>query len=397
MAGRTSVRWAAVFVALATSALYGDDFPQFREQVIDPHCGMICYAVIATDVDGDGRQDIVAVTEDRVLWYQAPGWERRTIIDKQTDRDNVCIAPLDIDGDGLVDFALGAGWTKIGSIQWISRGDSLDKNWRVHLVGHEQWLHRMRFADVLGTGKPQLVISPLNRTVGDGVQLTAFEIPNDPRVEKWPATVIDDKLNRMHNHWHVDFDDDGRIDTLTASEEGIHLFQHTAEGWRKTRVGSGAQDDDPKASGAGEIKTGRLAGGDLFIATVEPMHGTQAVIYTRPDSPDKTWVRTVIDDTLKRGHAVWTADLDGDPADEVIIGHSEAGATGRPGLFVFDDDDGTGVQWMKHVLDDGGVAVEDAFAADMTGDGLIDIVAGGRDTHNIKLYVNLGTSRQPAN
>ena len=46
--------------------------------------------------------------------------------------------------------------------------------------------------------------------------------------------------------------------------------------------------------------------------------------------------RTVIEDTLKQGHAVWAADLDGDGADEILIGHREAG-TGPvkgPGLYV---------------------------------------------------------------
>ncbi len=85
------------------------EFPAFREQVIDPHCGEICYAVTLADVDGDKRQDIVAVTENRVLWYQAPDWKKRVIIEDQTTRDNVCIAAYDIDGDGQIDFALGGG------------------------------------------------------------------------------------------------------------------------------------------------------------------------------------------------------------------------------------------------------------------------------------------------
>ena len=43
-----------------------------------------------------------------------------------TARDNVCIQPHDIDGDGRVDFALGAGWrppdTKDPStLQWLGR------------------------------------------------------------------------------------------------------------------------------------------------------------------------------------------------------------------------------------------------------------------------------------
>jgi hypothetical protein len=42
------------------------------------------------------------------------------------------------------------------------------------------------------------------------------------------------------------------------------------------------------------------------------------------------------------------------------------------------------------VLDDGGVAVEDLVAEDLDGDGRAEIVAGGRATHNVKIYWNRG-------
>src|SRR5262245_20049461 len=101
----------AVILALnsAILALGKEPFPKFREQTIDAHIGEICYAVTLADVDGDSKQDIVAVSENRVVWYQNPTWKPRVIIEDQTKRDNVCIAPLDIDGDGKNDFALGAG------------------------------------------------------------------------------------------------------------------------------------------------------------------------------------------------------------------------------------------------------------------------------------------------
>src|SRR5690606_27542373 len=144
-----------------------EPFPRFREVVIDPHCGNVCYAVTLADVNGDALQDIVAVTESRVLWYQQPKkdaasaeWKKRVILEDKTERDNVCIAPFDIDGDGRIDFALGAGWTKIGTIQWLTRGKMESDPWTVHFIDQEVWTHRMRFADVLGRGRPQLVVSP---------------------------------------------------------------------------------------------------------------------------------------------------------------------------------------------------------------------------------------------
>src|SRR5437764_7277795 len=70
----------------------------------------IGYAVLLVDVNGDRKTDIVVVDTHRVVWYENPTWKRRLILDKTTQRDNVCIAAYDIDGDGKIDLALGAGW-----------------------------------------------------------------------------------------------------------------------------------------------------------------------------------------------------------------------------------------------------------------------------------------------
>jgi len=371
-----------------TLPAFGDDtFPKFRPQNIDSNVGKVCYAVTLADIDGDSKQDIVAVTESRVLWYQNPTWKPRVIIDGQTPRDNVCIAPLDIDRDGKVDFALGAGWTKSGTIHWLGRGTSLDEKWHVHSIGQERWLHRMRWADVLGKGRPQLVVSPLNATVGRGVRLTAFEIPADPVNDRWSPIVLNSELNRMHNHWHVDFDRDGVVDTLTASQEGVHLIRRSDDGWSKTKLGTGAKADERNRNGAGEIKTGRLKSGAVFITTVEPMHGHSLVAYTEPEKEGSLWQRHIIDVGFERGHALWTADVDNDGSDEIIFGHSDTPDV--PGVNIYDVRNAAGTKWKKHVIDAGGIATEDLMVADLTGDGRADIVAGGRATHNVKLYVNV--------
>ncbi len=369
------------------------EFPNFRAEVIDPAVATkACYAVTVADVDGDGQQDIVAVNESQVLWYHNPDWKRHVIIDSQTELDNVCIAPYDIDGDGQVDFALGAGWTKIGTIQWLSRGATLDDKWQVHAIGQEIWTHRMRWANVLGTDRRQLVVSPLNAVDRPGVRLLAFEIPANPRTDRWIATPLDESLNRMHNHWHLDFDGDGIESTLTASEEGISLIRRNDDGsFARQRVGTGMPAELPADQGAGEIKLGKLKSGRHFMATVEPMHGTSVAIYFAPPKlpAGELAERLVIDDTLKQGHAIWAADFDGDGDDEVVVGHREAG-TGEvrgPGVYLYDPQD-EGQRWTKHVLDDGGCAVEDLVCTDLDGDGRLDIIAGGRATLNLKIYWN---------
>jgi len=386
---------AQLLVVLIPAAATAADL-SFKEVVIDPEaCQRAVYAVTLADVDDDGDDDIVAVTENAVLWYQNPTWERHVIIQDQTELDNVCIAPYDIDGDGLVDFALGAGWTKVGTIQWLQRRSDLSEPWKVHSIGVEPWTHRMRWADVLGEGTPQLVVSPLNATSGAGVNLTAFTIPLNPESGPWPKTVLDDSLNRMHNHWHLDFNGDGISETLTASQEGIHAIFNDNGEIRRWKVANGMPGDSPETSGAGEVKVGRLGNGLPFAATIEPMHGTTVAIYTAQTgklNEGELARRLVVDDTLAQGHAVWTANLDDDEADEVVIGHREAGdgPIAGPGVYVFDADDSQGTSWSKQVIDNGGMACEDLICSDINGDGRVDIIAGGRKTRNVKLYLNQG-------
>ena len=387
---------AGLLVVAALGAPARAAEPTFAARVIDPHPGEICYAVTLADVDGDARQDIVVVTENAVLWYGNPAetageWKKHTVIRDQTPRDNVCIAPHDIDGDGQVSFAVGASWPKTGSVHWLRRGATLDEPWKVVDLGPLHSTHRMRWADVLGSGKAQLVVSPLAAPEGKpGVALTAFTVPAEPAKDRWPATILDGSLNRMHNHAQADVDADGQIDTLTASREGVHLLRQGADGFAKATLATGIAGGTPDASGCGEIKLGSLAGGREFLVTVEPMHGTAVAVYhPSSEGPAAPWRRKVIDEGYVRGHALATVDLDGDGGDEIVFGSSDPSAVEGhgPTLAVYRANiDGS--RWTREVIDAGGVTVEDLVAADLTGDGNPDIVAVGRATHNVKLYVN---------
>ena len=105
-------------------------FPKFKVQEVLTDL-TIGYAVITADVNGDGKPDIVIVDKHRVLWLENPTWKRRIILEGKTKLDNVCIAAGDFDGDGQIDFVIGAGWTPFdtktpGTLQWVKRGKTLD-------------------------------------------------------------------------------------------------------------------------------------------------------------------------------------------------------------------------------------------------------------------------------
>src|SRR5258706_16293 len=82
-------------------------FVAFRTQEL-PEKLTVGYAVLLVDVNGDGKKDIVVVDSARVIWFENPSWRMHTIIKGVTKADNVCIDAYDIDGDGKLDFALGA-------------------------------------------------------------------------------------------------------------------------------------------------------------------------------------------------------------------------------------------------------------------------------------------------
>jgi hypothetical protein len=396
---RTLIAGSVLVLCLCGSAIDAfAELPRYETVEIDPQIGNVCYAVTVSDVDGDGDLDAVAISESQAVWYENPSWQKRVMVADIFPRDFVCIAPHDIDGDGQVDFAIGAGWPQNGgSIHWIHRRQSLDDPWVGYQIASEPWTHRMQFADVLGKGSNQLVVSPLNATSGLGVRLLAFPIPEKPRENRWAPVVIDGTLNRLHNHLHFVAAGDSQAQTLLASESGIARLQPVSTGgFELISIASGASGATPAERGAGEIKRGQFGPGRGMLGTIEPMHGNQVVIYLT-DDPERptTGQRVVLDDTYNQGHAIAFADLDGDGVDEVIAGFRQprevkegAEQDLRPGIYLYRAIDGTGQRWEKQPLDKERMACEDLTCADFNGDGVPDILAGGRATKNVRLYLS---------
>jgi hypothetical protein len=379
-------------------------FPHFRMQEIETGL-KVGYAVLIVDINNDGKPDIVVVDANRVVWYENPTWKRRTIIEGQTKPDNVCIAAYDIDGDGWLDLALGADWKPFntkdgGTIQWLKRGKTLDDPWTVYPIGEEPTVHRMCFADLDGKGM-SLIVAPLmgrNSTAknnwmdGSAVRILAFRIPKDPIQDRWVPQVISESLHVVHN-FRVFPEYGGIRPILAASYEGVTSVYRAPEQWSSERVGEGNQDNPKSNRGSSEIAGGQHLS-NHFMATIEPWHGHQVVVYTKPTIENqRLGDRHVIDDQLKWGHAIECADLAGDKNDEIVAGIRDnlSDKPGeRRGVRIYKALDDKGTKWARHIVEDGGVAVESLAVADLNGDGRPDIVAAGRQTGNVRIYWNEG-------
>jgi hypothetical protein len=192
--------------------------------------------------------------------------------------------------------------------------------------------------------------------------------------------IVPRNFGLVHGLYILDWDGDRRDEILTAGFEGIHLFKRAADGsWSRTEIAKGAPDPWPK-SGSSDITVGKL-GGARFLATIEPWHGEQVVIYMQRGGQ---WERRVIDTSLVDGHTIQTADLDGDGNDEVIAGFRGKGTS----VYLYRAVEG-GARWERETLDNGGMAAAACAVADLNGDGRPDVACIGSSTANLKWYENL--------
>ncbi len=357
---------------------------QWKEQKIDDIS--IGYGLQLTDVDGDGKTDIVLADQKTIQWYQNPTWEKNVIAQNLTLRDNVCVTARDIDGDGKCEIAVGGQWNfketqKDGAVFYLQAGDDRTKAWKAIKLYNEPNTHRMHW--LRGAGDEYtLIVKPLRGRgevdgVGPGFKMLEYFKPADPTTE-WKTRVVSDFLNLSHNFHPVNWDDDPEEELIIAAKQGVWHFDRKDGEWTSKQL---------TENFSGEIRDGKLPNGKRFFATVEPMHGTSSAVYTEPENGDGLWPHlTVLDDALIDGHAVAVADFLGVGSDQVVVGWRAMHPKGTPGIKLFTPMDDDGKTWRETKVSGDEVAVEDIKAADLNGDGKADIVAAARQTKNLKIF-----------
>jgi hypothetical protein len=340
------------------------------------------------DVNGDGKTDIVLADQKTIQWYENPKWTKHVIAKDLTERDNVCIAARDIDGDGKCEIAVGGQWNyresiKDGAVFYLIPSANRVDPWTPVELHHEPSIHRMHWIKG-ASGQFKLVVKPLRgrgsvNGEGNGIRVLEYAMPKNPK-GKWTTNVICEFMHLSHNFHPVNWDDDEEEELIIAGKEGVWHFDKHDKEWSPTRL---------TKNFAGEIRDGKLPNGKRFIVTVEPKHGNTAAVYVQPEKENQLWQPLkVLDDKLKDGHALACADFLGVGFDQIVVGWRALNAKGIPGIKMFTPLDKDGKKWRETRISADKVAVEDIKVADLNGDGKIDIVAAARQTKNLVIFFN---------
>jgi hypothetical protein len=358
-------------------ALRASELPlaHFRAVELDSHIE-IGYGVTVADVDGDHKPDILLADKKQIVWYRNPDWQKFVIAENLTPLDNVCIAASDIDGDGKSEIAVGAQWNpsdtlNSGAVFYLIAPADRTQKWSPVELPHEPTVHRMRWMRKQN-GQFELVVVPLHGRgnqggQGAGVRILSYQKPAEPN-QPWKTEPIDAALHMTHNFELLKASEQPTEGMLVAASEGIFKLVKQTSGWVSTQL-VGRISGDTNFNGAGEVRTGKLADGSPFFATVEPMHGNLLVVYTPPLPNEKFWNRHLLESSLKEGHALACGDLLRSGSDQIVVGWRAKNNAGKVGIKIFSMADSKTQNWSSQLIDDDTMACEDLCLADLNGDG----------------------------
>jgi len=207
-----------------------DPAGQFREHLIARTCAG-AYQVVVADLNKDGRPDLIGLASNiqELVWFENPGWERHVLARGLTQAINV--AAWDADGSGIPTLVLATGFSmepakSAGIVSVLRSGQGSRELWDIQEIDRLPTSHRIRFADIDGSGKKVAVNAPLAGATAKSPDYRG----NSPlvfyRPGVWKRELITDEIEGvLHGIAIVDWDGDGRDEILTASFQGIDLFK----------------------------------------------------------------------------------------------------------------------------------------------------------------------------
>ena len=417
------------------SMLWGTHLGWTEHEITSPPDG--ARSVYSADVDGDGDMDIVAASDHdpynnedgRVAWYENDGGGNFTEHVITTGSNPLFVHAKDMDGDGDMDVISGSQ----GMIVWHENDG--DESFTTHLIGTVGAAQSVYVVDINSDGDMDVVVASYWDGVvwydNDGsesfshntitassngvVSVYAADVDGDGDVDLLSAYKNDYKIAWYENidnagfleieHiistdaqlasyvYAEDVDGDGDMDVLSASEQDQKIAWYENDGTENfTEHALPSAGTSPHSVYAEDIDSD----GDMdLLATYTNMGGSYLTFYENDDNANFTL--SYISTDVVGVYTVHAADLDGDgDLDVVSAGVQESGCCGdhTVGRIAWHENTGSHASedpiFLSYEISTSADGARDVYAADMDGDGDLDVLSASIDDDNIAWYENDG-------
>jgi hypothetical protein len=293
-----------------------------------------------------------------LVWYRNPDWTRGVLSTANGIRTDIEVA--DMDGDGRNDVV---ALTDRGPI-WLKNPGPKNSAWTVNPIDSRK-LHDIEAADLDGDGDLDLAArnqSGFGHANGDSVVLYRQDGPG-----AWTRIVLPAPLGEGLKVADIDGDgradavvnrvwlrNPGRLDSSAAWEARSYMGEYS---WQDVFLDAGDVDGD-----------GRM---DIAASPSEPKGGRYRISWFRsPAAPDSPWTENVVDQNVETvHHFLALRDMDSDDDMDVVSAQMNQG--GDPDEVKVYYNDGAGKAWRKQVLATTGS--HSMRALDLDDDGDIDL------------------------
>jgi hypothetical protein len=305
-----------------------------------------------------------------------------------------------VNGDGRLDVVVVKH--QAGDVVWFENSGKPQEGqpWRRHFVtkGRLPAAYDVVLADLAGAGRLDVAASSYR-----GNRFVWFKNPGKPeQAREWTWYVIEANLAETRTIRAADFNRDGNVDLLgTAAGANLVVWYENpgrpGEGarWKKHII----DDQSPRPMHGHAVDMDGDGDPDVVMAlgmgaAPGQKNTHQIVWYENVGKPgDGTvWKKHVIADNFPGAFEALAADVNGDGHLDVL-----ATAWGPRGRLVWFENPGDPrkVPWKMHVLKDNWPNANQVIAADLNGDGRLDIAAvAERGANELRWWRNDGNGRK---
>jgi hypothetical protein len=332
------------------------------------------------DIDGDGRPDVAAASrlDDSLAWFRNLG--NGNFAAKQsiafTGNGPEAIELHDVDGDGDLDLFVARYWDN--TISWFRNEGGGSFSEAINVSTTAERGQSVALADVDGDGDADLIAGSyyyLNNKV--------VWFPNtDGQGTFGSERIITVDAPGVEHVAAADIDGDGAMDILAASTTNNNVS------WFRNLDGTGSFDRQRNvlsdASGAASVSLMDLDGdGDLDVLAAA-YWDNEIAWYENLDGKATFGPQRVITNAAQRAQMARAADLDGDGHPDVL---SASYADGK--IAWYRNTDGTGNFGAQQLITNRLPGATAIVAADLDGDGDLDVAAASFSTGIVTWFENL--------